>query len=239
MSGAIDFAEEIRRIQRDHYHDGDGGYAAVEAIRALWRTLEPPSQQTFRDTLTEFVVRREPGIWSLAWETLVQENARDIAPEMLQMLCADQFDAEWTDEIVLGLLRLGYRGGLDYFRTYVKKRLVEAGLLVLPLVAALARVSPEDSVALAAECIVRATQGGLEQRVEKYVATFVRHYIAVDENLLRQLVVALKMRDAKIAKAFTVTLNAYLAKPWMLKELGDQRSANIRAGLTAAAGIEN
>ena len=75
-----DLSEEVRRIQAAHYHDGDGGYGAVRAIRALWDALEPRRRLALKSVLVEFVVCREAKVWSLALEALVQGRAWDVAP---------------------------------------------------------------------------------------------------------------------------------------------------------------
>jgi len=239
MTSGTNITEEVRRIQREHYHDGDGGYAAVGAIRSFWHELEPQSQESLKLELTKFVESREPTIWALAWEALVQEQAVDVGAEILCALQVHALDVEWSDEIVLGLLRLGYRAGSDYCRKYVGERLGVAGPLALPLVAALVRVSPEDGIELASAYLVESTREHLDERVNKYAPSFVRHYLAVDEGLLRRLISELMRRDEARAASFAVVLNEYLAKPWMVEELGDDRSAKIRAGLTGAVHLSN
>jgi len=227
-------AASIRRIHLEHLGDGDGGYAAVAAIRAFWHDLNPARHAALLSVLVEFVARREPEIWSIAWEALVQEKATSVAPELTRLLATRGSDPAFCDDLVLGLLRMGYRGQVTELRDYVSKRLAVAGPIILPLVAALARVAPDEGIALASEYITSAWRTNLAARVEKYAPSFVRHYLAVGDELLPRLVSELTQRDVASGRGFGGALRAYLAKPWMLEELGAERSARLQDDLKAA-----
>jgi hypothetical protein len=92
---------------------------------------------------------------------------------------------------------------------------------------------------MGAEYIEEAKDSNLAERVERCAASFVRHYLAVDEHLLARLVTVLKNGEPATASWFASVLNAYLSKPWMIKELGEQHSASIQAELSSAAGVVN
>jgi len=235
MIDGIDSVAEIRRVEREHSKDHDGGYAAVAAIRELWHKLGPNGKESFKNTLVGLVLEREPAIWSLAWEALIQERIMDIGSTMLTALSVRESDVEWSDDIVMGLLRLGYRDGLEYLRAYVHSRLTQVGPFALPLTAALARISPEDSVQIAADYMVKAKQDNSLMRVEKYTPAFVRHYVAVDDHLLQRLVTEIKRRDADLAKTIGANLTSQILKPWILDELGPERSESIRVGIASAS----
>lgn len=235
----VELAEQVRRIERNHHQDGDGGYAAVDELRALLHSLEPEDQRLLKAVLLDLISRREPGTWSLAWEALVQERATDVAPEVLMLLQSRHLDVEWSDDLVMGLLRIGYQDGADYYVRYIRERWSQAKTIVMPMVAALARVSPDQSLRMGAEYIEEAKDSNLAERVERCAASFVRHYLAVDEHLLARLVTVLKSGEPATASWLASVLNAYLSKPWMLKELGNERSARIRREIVAAGNGSN
>ena len=230
-----DLLEHVRWIVVEHRHDRDGGYDTIRAIQFFWHTLEPCRQLALKGVLLGWVVRRERNVWSLALEVLVQEHARDVAPELLSGVRAGHHDPEWRDDVVLAVLRLEYAEEVEYCRRYVEQRLVECRPPALALMAALVRVSPDVGIDVASRYLAEAKRRHLEARVEPWAATIVRHYLAADERLLGQLVHAIHQSDPEAAGWLAQVLEDHLAKPWMVRELGAERVVALRSEITAAA----
>lgn len=234
-----DLVSQLRNIERSHRGDGDGGYAAVASIRAFWRELGPASRRDMKEVLGNLVATKEPSLWSLSWEALVQEEAVDIAPQIFELLQARKSDTDWADDIVMGLIRLRYRDQTNYLCDYIRARLQDVGPLVLPLVAALVRVSVGDSLSIASHFIGEPHRPDMLERIEKYAPSFVRNYLLIDDSLLSRLIVAIGERNRATARSFARAVEGYLRQPWMLKELGEARSSRICSEVAAAGGAIN
>ena len=230
-----DLLEHVRWIVVEHRHDRDGGYDTIRAIQFFWHTLEPCRQLALKGVLLGGVVRRERNVWSLALEVLVQEHARDVAPELLSGVKAGHHDPEWRDDVVLAVLRLGYAGEVEYCRQYVEKRLVARPPGEVSLVAALVRISPGVGIDVASRYLAEAKHRHLKAGIEPWAAIFVRHYLAVDERHLAELIHAMHRNDPEAAGWFAEALERYLAKPWMVRRLGSERVFALRSEITAAA----
>jgi len=224
-----EIADELLRLAADYRHDYDGGYAEVRGIRELASTLDPESRQFLWDRLLESVARQDPTMWGIAVAVLVEEHPDGFAEKLDDLLTRQNASEKWRDEIVFSLLSLGYRPSAAKYLTYIKEGLLTERDGVLRLLAASCRVDPEGCLTLASNYFGRVLRArGSEDEYRSIVPTFVRHFMAVDEGLLRELVERTRTVNIHAAKLLAALLDEYFTRPWNVRELGEAKVAVLR-----------
>jgi hypothetical protein len=234
MKVALGLVEKLKSLANAHERDGDGGYAHAFAIRDLYRDLDREQQGELLKALVSTVLAHDRS-WGVALEALIQIGSLENGDELLGAVQSGLHDWEWRDDVIFALLSLRYAAQPVFYNEYVSRALKESRPHAVPLAAGLARVHPDASTDVLSEWLASARAAGRSEGVEGYAATIVRNYLAVDEQLLPSLVRKMREQDPGVARWFARCLNAYLTKPWMLKELGDHRNAAMRAQIAAAA----
>jgi hypothetical protein len=223
-------------LAKAHGQDQDGGYAFAFAIRDLHGNLERREQAELVSALACSLLTRDR-LWRVAAEALIQIGSLERGAELVAAVRANSYDWEWRDDVIFALLCLRYVVEPTFYEEYVGRALEDERPHGVPLVAALARILPDESTGLLSRWLVRSRSRGKD--VEGYVATIVRNYLAADEKLLADLLRKIRRRNSDDARWFAGCMKSYLGKPWVLKELGDTRSARIRAEIASASGISN
>jgi hypothetical protein len=227
--------ELIRSLNDEHRNDRDGGYALVHAIKLVHGQIEPDARVSFASALADLVRAQDQQLWGVALEALVQVGANQELAALGEELAGRSHDGQWKDHVVLGLLRLEQRPFRERILEHVHASLGTPRRLTVPIVAALCRIDRDASLELSAEYFADAHRRGLSFEAEAFAPAFVRHFLAVDDQLLASLVhrvtAALPEAGLWLARCFV----GYLSKPWMREELGNERSASLGAAITAAA----
>jgi hypothetical protein len=218
--------QQLMRISREHELDRDGGYALVGAIRRAREEVGPADRHVMAVALGDLVRAPDPELWGVALEALVQLGETRQVALLANELASQTLSDEWKDNVVLGLLRLGQGQFQDLVLERVRESLQSVRGLAVPLVAALFRMDREASLAMAVTFFDGAFVDG--RNVEGFVPSLVRYFVAVDEAGLTELVLRLSAQRADAGKWLADNIDAYLAKPWMARELGSERVARLR-----------
>jgi hypothetical protein len=175
------------------------------------------------------------GGYSAALKALVQLGENEEVASFGDEIAKSTRDDKWKDYIALGLLRLGQRQFRERIFEHVRASLERPRHLTVPIIAALSRIDRDTCLEMSGTYFADAHSSGRSHEVEGFVPVFVRNFVAVDEQLLSELVRRVVAREIEAGRWLGRALSEYLSKPWMVQELGDERSARIRAEIAAAA----
>ena len=229
----------IRRLNDEHENDHDGGYALVDALKQAQKQVEPKSQGLFAETLAEFVRAEDPELWAVALEALVQLGSRREVASLGQEVTQSTRDQKWKDNVVLGLLRLDQGEFRDAIIKHVRGSLESPRNLTVPIIAALCRIDRAACLDISSTYFEAAHAGQRVRDVEGFVPAFVRSFLAIDDHLLAELVRRVGGVRPEAGRWLARCLADYLSKPWVVEELGDDRSTSVRADIDAAANVVN
>lgn len=226
--------QQLRKLDTAHRDDGDGGYALVRAIKDWATLLDPIGQENLWSVLIELVTQQDSTLWGVALEVLVQEHPSEAAAKLSYLVELSDREEEWKDQIVLALLRLGYRPSAAYCVSYIRTALADDRRVVLPLLAALCRVDIEACLSLSASYLGRVFKSDeLAEKHRGYIPAFVRNFLEVDERLLRQLIERTKMADPHSASKLTAMIDDCLARPVFTREIGEAKVTVLRQAILA------
>jgi hypothetical protein len=212
----------------DHRADGDGGYAFVRELRTFLTSLDSRGRNDLRHVLLGLVIDRDANLWGVALEVLIQEGASEIAPVLEREVRTKAQPIEWQDQVVLALLRIGWKGGADIYRSYVRAALKENRRAILPILAALCRVDPQVCLEIASGYFAdKLSEEDQAKKIERYIPAFVRNFVEVAPDLLVGLVRRTKTLQKPAAERLASMINEYLSKPFIVTEIGEQMSQQI------------
>jgi len=227
--------ERIRQLNDAHESDHDGGYALVEELKQAHGEVEPEGRVLFAEALSDFVRNQDPQLWAVALEALVQLGANREVASLGEEVGQSSRNEKWKDNVVLGLLRLGQGQFHDAIVEHVLSSLESPRHLTVPILAALCRIDRSACLEISSAYFESAHVDERESDVEGFIPAFVRNFIAVDDELLSELVRMVARKNPESARWLGRCLNEYLSKPWMLEELGDGRSTRVRTNIHRAA----
>lgn len=222
---------DLRRLDLRHRPDGDGGYSLLRAIDEHRAGLDDPDRSTLDRVLLQLVSRQDRDLWGVALEALVRSDGPSVGNDLERLLLEGSLDSDGVDYVVQALLRIGHRQGVDYAR-FVREALANRRAMAVPNLAALARVLPDVSIELAADYLISELRAGRQHHVESNIPPFLHHLTDVNDDLIRQLVDALDVRDREAADLFRGMLRTYLALPFVESSLGAERVARIASALS-------
>ena len=142
--------QELEALLREHRRDRDGGDALARAVVRHARGLAPAEREELLRHLLQLVEREMPEVWPIALEALVRTGSPATARALVAMFASGEHSAEWSDALVLALLRLGNPDAVARCRAYVGEELRLHHVSVLPMLAWLYRESLDDALAMGA-----------------------------------------------------------------------------------------
>lgn len=229
----------IREINNEHESDHDGGYALVDALKQAREDIDFESRGVFAEALGDLVRSKDQQLWAVALEALVQLGEGQEVVSLGEELALSPRDEKWKDNVVLALLRLGKGQFLDTILEHVRASLENPRTLTVPIVAALCRIDRDACLEISSTYFGNAYTSGRSRHVEGFISAFVRNFVAVDEQLLSQLVQRVAIQRPEAGQWLSRLFSDYLSKPWMLQEIGSTRSASTCAGIAMASGVSN
>jgi hypothetical protein len=235
MMEKTEVQELIRRLNGEHQDDHDGGYALVAALKDARDAVEPDEREFFTESLADLVKDKDPELWAVALEALVQLGESQAVASLGDEVTESTQDERWKDYVVLGLLRLGQGRFRDPILEHVGASMANPRPLTLPIIAALCRIDREACLEIASKYFADAHRRGNVRELEGFVPAFVRNFVAVDDQLLAEFVRRLVTREPEVGRWLARSLSDYLAKPWIMQELGNERSKRLQGDVAVAA----
>jgi len=114
------------------------------------RGLMPGEREELQRHLLMLVDLEREGVWPVALEVLVRTGTPATGRSLAPMLIFGERSAEWSDAVVLAMLRLGCANALGMCRDYVREELRMQHLGALPMLSWLYRTDVAFAVELGA-----------------------------------------------------------------------------------------
>jgi len=146
----------LELLERDHAADADGGDKLVRAVVRYARTLAPGEREALERHLLDLVDDHAEGVWPIALETLVRTGNATTGRALIPMLMSSDRSPEWSDAVVLAMMRLGCANALGMCRDYVREELRQHHVSALPMLAWLYRTDVGYALPLAARFFAEA-----------------------------------------------------------------------------------
>ena len=216
-------AYKIRQLEREHRYDRDGGYKLVREILNYWKSLCSKDRKKLRKFLLNLVANKDDRLWGVALESLIQEADPETPHELEKILVFDKNSSEWNDQIILGLIRLGYEKAINMYTAYIESELSRNRDAVLPLLAALVKIDPSVTIKLASEHfgVYLQTDNGMS-KIAGYIPAFIWNFIEKDKSLLVNLVEQTLLINKQSGEKLIVMITDYLSKPWVVRNFGQK-----------------
>jgi hypothetical protein len=225
-----ELASTVNELVDSHKSDRDGGYGLIAELANLKVSFDNEEQRLLREYLLQQVAAQDPRFWGVALEALVRDNSEGIAATLERMVRSGRNDDEWTEQIVLALLRMGH-DALDIYVPHIQK-LLARGKWACGELSNLYRISPDVSLKMSAEFFVRELSAPPGPRNLDYcLMVFTYNFPRWDENSLARLVAYTRHLDARAADRLRSLLLDFLGKPWVIKDMGIEKQAAVVAHL--------
>ncbi len=113
----------LEMLLEQHRADADGGDRLVREVIRHSRGLMPPEREELQRHLLDLVDQERVGVWPMALEVVVRTGTPEIGRALVRMLGAEERSAEWSDAVVLAMLRLGCSNAFEMCRDYLREEL--------------------------------------------------------------------------------------------------------------------
>jgi hypothetical protein len=226
----------LRILEAQHRSDVDGGYALVASIREWANTLDPDSRNELRTILLKCVLNEDADMWGVALETLVHVGDDRVTEILFNGLGKKSTSDQWTRDVILALLRLGYAPVATVALELTRTRLFQNRQRnVLPVLAATCRVDREGCLAVASSYFASALTSPKDAEVHRgYISVIVSHFLDVDEGLLRELIQRTKTMNSNSATRLVGLFEEYLTRPYLVDRIGVARASALRQQIRSA-----
>lgn len=224
-------SRQVRALAASHAADRDGGYALIDDLTELLGKASGQQKHELEAFLLDLVLTRDPSLWAVALEALVEGNAQATAAALYESLHDNQ-PAEWRQLVTHALIRMGYRPGRQAYLRYIGEELRHGEPSALPLLASFARLDANTSLEIAAGYFADALADEREvARVKGYLPAIVRAFAEIDPELAGRLVEATGSRRAAAGERLRELVGEYLAKGFVEPELGRTAVLSMRRSI--------
>lgn len=225
MSGDS-IARTLETLLELHRRDADGGDRLVRAVIRHARGLAPAEREELLRHLLALVDAEDARVWRIALEVLVRTGTPATARALLPMISRRERSPEWSDAVVVAMLRLGNPDAVEMSRLWVREELRQHHLGALPMLAWLYRADREEALAMAARFYADVL--GADAPPEERVLAAIRDQLprqlegllASSTSTVLDLVDRVTALDARAGRALAALVVEYLEAPDAPTRLG-------------------
>jgi hypothetical protein len=233
----------LEQLLHDHWADTDGGDRLVRAVIRHYRGLMPGEREEMQRHLIELVDAEREGAWPIALEVLVRTGGPATGRALLPMLSAEERSAEWSDAVVLAMLRLGCSNALGLCRDYVREELRMQHLGALPMLSWLYRTDAEFALELGARFYAD-TLGAyspllsapMRDELARHVPGQLDGLLAGSPARVLDLIDKTAALDEKAGRTLAAMIRAYIASTASREELGPRAVDALGEAIRLRAG---
>jgi hypothetical protein len=233
MTSRSEIWADLRRLDEHHSRGRDDGYEQIRQVVSYRACLPEAKQALFREVALEAIAAEDPRLWWVLLGALVQADDAAAVPGLVELLRASPLEPDTEDAIVQALLRFNC-DAVDY-QEYLVRALQEQRGMAVSNLAALVRVDCRSCIEMASEYLSQQLQQAGEANAARLLPAFVHNFIEVDEGLLATLVGEVAHSDQTAALQLAALLGDYLLKPWVVRELGEERARQLVEQVNKAA----
>jgi len=222
----------IKQLDREHSYDRDGGYGLVAEILKLRNHLDGTDQKKLRELLLELVAKQDRTLWGVALEVLLQEGSPETLIELESLIRSGKRIWEWKNQIILGLLRVGYDKALDIYLAHIQSGIYHNRPVGM-LLAHLYNIDPDLSIKMSSQFFGKhlSSEDGASI-VKGYIPAFVQNLTRKDEEPLLRLTAQTALISQQSGEKLRNLLLDYLSKPWVAREQGKEKVNRLRRVLS-------
>ena len=230
----------LELLRRKHGVGGDGGDHLVRAVVRHSRGITPAARDELQRHLLELVDREEPGVWPTALEVIVRTGGPSTGRDFVPLLTSRERSPEWSDAVVLAMLRLGCADAMSTCREYVREELRRHHLGALPIVAWLYRVDFAFALPLAARFFADILGDDVPRRtldvLRGYVGAQLEGLTATSPGLVLDLLDAVAAHDAGAGRRLATIMLEHLRSATAQAELGERTVEALGPAVQLRAG---
>lgn len=237
-------AASLEQLLDQHRSDADGGDRLVRAVIRHARGLMPAAREELQRHLLDLVDREREGAWPVALEVLVRMGTPATGRALAPMLTTGERTPEWSDAVVLAMLRLGCANALGMCRDYVREELRLQHLGALPMLSWLYRTDAVFAVELGARFYAD-TLGGtgaalagdrMREELERHIPGQLDGLLATSAATVAALIDQTAALDREAGRRLAVMIRGYLATDDARSDLGPRAVEALGATLRMKAG---
>lgn len=233
----------LDQLLDQHRADTDGGDRLVRAVIRHARGLMPAEREALHRHLLELVDHQRVGVWPAALEVLVRTGTPVTGRALVPMLAGEERTADWSDAVVLAMLRLGCANALGMCRDYVREELRMQHFGALPMLAWLFRTDLAYALELGARFYSATLGSGAGLLSPELYAELARHIPGQLDGLLASstasvldLIDQTTTGDATAGRALAVMIRQYLVSGDSRSELGSRAVDALGEAIRLRAG---
>jgi hypothetical protein len=230
----------LESLRHEHGMDRDGGDHLVRAVIRHARTLAEAERDELQRHLLALVDAEEPGVWPHALEVVVRTGGPATGRRLAPMLATRERGPEWSDAVVLALLRLGSADAMSTCREYVREELRHNHLGALPIVGWLYRVDPTFALPLAArffaDILVSEPPRRTADTLRRHIGGQLEGLTATSPGLVLDLLDAVAMLDAGSGQRLAAMMLEHLHGATATAELGERTVEALGPAVQLRAG---
>lgn len=224
----------IRRLDREHRSDRDGGYGLVAAMIRERAALGEEDRRRLDELLLSWVEDRDSDLWGVSLEALtqagVQAGVQRLGSRLLDLLSQTR-DPEIGDDLTRSLLRLGIDGRAC--REHIERSLRRGRPETILFAGLLHRLDPEKALTLGGEYFARKLRkAGAVDEVRGYIPGMVQLLAEESAEPLVDLVRRVGARRPAASDRLQELILDYVSRPWAERSLGAPRIEEIRRALS-------
>lgn len=224
--------EEIVRaldtLKAQHTGSRDGGDRLVRAVIEYGEALPRDRLYELRQHLLDLVDAEAPEVWPVALEVLVRTGSPETSALFIPLLATDDRSPEWSEAVVVAMMRLGSAEHLALYREYVREELRLGHASVLPMLGWLYRTDLDFALPIAARFFAETLSApddlavqAIRTRIDGQLSGLLAHSTGAVLDLLDQVATL----DAAAGRAFAAMILEAVSRPEAARRLG-RRAVN-------------
>jgi hypothetical protein len=233
----------LEQLLNEHWADADGGDRLVRAVIRHFRGLMPADREELQRHLLKLVDEQREGAWSIALEVLVRTGTPATGRALLPMLSGEERSSEWSDAVVLAMLRLGCANALGMCRDYVREELRLQHLGALPMLSWLYRTDGDFALELGARFYADILGSysplltpAMRDELARHVPGQLDGLLAGSPARVLDLVDRTAALDEKAGRTLAAMIRAYIASTASREELGPRAVDALGEAIRLRAG---
>lgn len=218
-----EIARALDALASEHRASRDGGDNLVRAVIDYGERLPRDRRYELRQHLLDLVDAEAPGVWPVALEVLVRTGSSETSALFIPLLATDGRSPEWSEAVVVAMMRLGSVEHLALYREYVSEELRLHHASALPMLGWLFRTDLDFALPVAARFFAETLSAGdeatvqaIRARIDGQLAGLLSHARGVVLDLLDRVADL----DAPAGRALAAMILEAISRPEAARRIG-------------------
>jgi hypothetical protein len=203
----------------------------------------PADREELQRHLLQLVDAQREGAWAIALEVLVRTGTPATGRALLPLLTGEERSADWSDAVVLAMLRLGCANALGMCRDYVREELRMQHLGALPMLSWLYRTDVAYALELGARFYAdtlgsasAVLSGSMRAELARHIPGQLDGLLASSTARVLDLIDQTRAIDAAAGRTLAAMIREYLGSGDSRNELGPRAVDALGEAIRLRAG---